>query len=210
MKNTTMRALVKSLVFLGAALSLGACTSTHFVSTWQDPNIAFGALDGDKIAAFLISENEGYRRSVEEALAGELTARGAQGIAGYTLLSNEANQDEELAKKELDAAGVEAVITLRIVSEETETTTSPGNWYQVPSYRYWNGYWYPSWRTVYEPGYTIENEIVRVETMIYAMDSGELIWAGVSKTTNPGNVEAFVNDLARATDDAIKKSRLMR
>ena len=46
----------------------------------------------------LIGKNEGSRRAVESALARELTARGAQGIPGYTLVPAEAVKDESKVK----------------------------------------------------------------------------------------------------------------
>ena len=203
--NTAFRFLAVALL----TLSLGACTSTRFVSVWQAPDAVFGKLNGQKIAAFLISDNESSRRTVESALARELTARGGQGIPGYELLSTESAKDEAVAQHELEKAGVEAVITLRIVSEEQRTTFTPDTWIQVPTYRNLRGYWVQSWRTVYLPGQARQDTILSVETLIYSMGSGAPIWAGLSNTTNPANLDAFVKELASAVDNAMKKSRLI-
>lgn len=72
-------------MLISVALLLSACSSTRFESTWKDPETAFGQLNGQRIAAFLISDNEASRWSVEAALAREVTARGGDGVARYSL-----------------------------------------------------------------------------------------------------------------------------
>ncbi len=204
----TMKRLLTTLVLLSAML-FSACSTTQFQSTWQDPDAVFGKLNGQKIAAFLISDNESSRRAVENALAGELTRRGGHGVAGHTVLSGEQARDEAVAAEKLAEAGVDAVITMRTVSENQLTTTTPGTWHRVPTYRLWEGYWYPSWRSLYEPGQLRTNTVVQVETLIYDMDSRKLIWAGLSKTTNPGDADEFVRELASEMDKVISKTGLM-
>lgn len=203
-----MRDALRLSVILLLAWGLGACASTRFTATWSSPDLAVGELDGEKVAAFLISENESTRKATEDALARELSARGAQGIAGYTLVPTGAAKDEEKVLAALVEAGVQAVVTVRVVSEEQEVVTTPGTWHTVPSYRYWGGYWRVGWRDVYQPGHTQQNTVVRVETLIYRLDTKEMIWGGLSETTNPRNVDSFVKELAAATDEAIRKSKL--
>ncbi len=204
-----MKRSARILILLLAAVSFGACASTRFVSTWKDPEVVFGALDGQKIAAFLISDNESTRRSTENALARELTARGAQGFAGHSLMSTDEARDRATAERKLEEAGIQAVITMRVVSENEEITQEPGTWYQVPTYRRWGGYWHVGWKTVYEPGYVRHDTVARVEFLIYEMDTKELIWASLSDTTNPGDIGSFVHELATAVDDAMKKSKML-
>ncbi len=204
-----MKRTAQILVLLFATVALGACSSTRFVSTWKDPEVVFGALDGQKIAAFFISDNESTRRSTEDALARELTARGARGLAGHSLMSTEEAKDRATAERKLEEAGIQAVITMRVVSEDERLTQTPGTWHQVPTYRRWGGYWHLGWRTVYEPGYVRHDTVARVEFLIYAMDTKELIWASLSDTTNPSDIDSFVHELARAVDGAIKKSKML-
>lgn len=204
-----MKRSMQVLALLFTAMILGACSSTRFVSTWKDPQAVFGALDGQKIAAFLISDNESTRRATEDALAGELTARGARGFAGHSLMSTAEAKDHKTAERKLKEAGIEAVITMRVISEDEQITQTPGTWHQIPVYRQWGGYWHVGWRSVYEPGYVRYDKIVRVEFLIYEMASKELIWASLSDTTNPGDIDTFVHELATAVDDVMKKSKML-
>ncbi|MCH9646589.1 MAG: hypothetical protein K0U98_00035 [Deltaproteobacteria bacterium] len=204
-----MKPFLRLSSLLLATACLCACTSTHFISTWQDPDAVFGQLNGEKVVAFLISDNESSRRSVEDSLARELTARGAQGLAGYTLMPTKDAKDEAVAKKKLEEAGVDAVITLRLVSKEQAISSTPATWHLEPTYRIWDGYWVRGWKEVFEPGYFREDTIVQVETVIYSMESKGMIWAGISETFNPSGADALIKELADAIDKSIKKSGLL-
>jgi hypothetical protein len=60
--------------WLGAMLlSLTACASTGFVSTWRAPDAQPLTGEGPKVAAVVMSKDESVRRSAEDALARELT-----------------------------------------------------------------------------------------------------------------------------------------
>lgn len=98
---------------------------------------------------------------------------------------------------------------MRVVSEDEQITQSPGTWYQMPYYRKWGGYWHVGWRTVYEPGYLRHDTVARVEFLIYEMDTKKLIWASLSDTTNPGDIDSFIHELATTIDGAIKKSKML-
>ena len=201
-----MRALYKSLPVFVLTAAFGGCASTHFVSTWMAPGAELGELDGEKVAAFLISQNEPRRRAVEDALAHELTARGGDGVPGYTLIPGGEKVDAKEAKRKLTAAGVDAVVTMQVVKKDDRVSTTPATWHAVPTYRRWGGHWTRSWRLAYTPGTIRTDTIVEVETLIYSVASEELLWAGLSRTTNPGRADKFVNELAGAVDDAMKES----
>ncbi|MEM9290570.1 MAG: hypothetical protein AAGD01_02705 [Acidobacteriota bacterium] len=208
-REVSGRGFLGLLVSVVTLLVLTGCSSTTFVSTWQSPDIPFGALDGERVAVFFISDSETSRRATENALVRELDERGAEGLAGYTLLTAEEAQDEEAARARLVEEEADAVLTLRVISEEERITETPDTWVQVPYYRSWGRYWERSWYTVRQPGTTRTDTIVRVEILIYEMESGELIWASLSDTTNPDDIDSFVQELARAVDGEMEKSKLL-
>jgi hypothetical protein len=67
-----------------AALSLSAC-SQGLVASWKAPNAAPFEMNGEKVAAAVLVEDESLGRAAEDALARELSGRGAVGIPMYTL-----------------------------------------------------------------------------------------------------------------------------
>ena len=206
------RVVVLAVVVLG--LGMG-CSSTYFVSTWTDPGLEDPVcLTGKKVAAFLLSKQASTRRVVEDVLAGEFTANGAEGIPGYTLMSADEALDQEWVIERLNAEGIEGVVIMRVIGKETETryvpgTTYYGSRYGSPYYSSMSGYWGPSWSVVHEPGYLETDLIVSVETLVYAVKEDRLLWTGVSETMNPNHVQSMIIELSAAATAEMKKTGLL-
>ena len=57
-----------------------------FLSTWKSPDAATTSLIGKKVATLVIADEDGLRVAGEEALARELEARGIPAIATYRIV----------------------------------------------------------------------------------------------------------------------------
>jgi len=196
----------------GAAV-LAACATTSFTSTWKAPDVKPFNAAGKKVVGLVMTENEGVRRAAEDALARELTARGAQGVAAYTLIPDAKAGDEDAAKAALEAAGVVGVVALRPVGTDQTVTSTPSAataYYPRPYYRgFWHGYWGYGWGGAWGPSEVRTNTIVTVETLVYSLADNALVWAGQSRTTNPEKVDAFVRELVGAAAKEMKKQGLL-
>src|ERR1700720_167913 len=79
-----------------------ACSTTTFESTWRAPDARPLRLSGRKVVAMFLSKNAARRRRAEDALAREISARGAQGVPAYAVLSDAEVQDQDAAKAKLE------------------------------------------------------------------------------------------------------------
>jgi hypothetical protein len=209
--KTMLRAATRTLLAT-AAVAAVACASTTFHSTWRNPAAEPGNFKGQKVCALIVSKEEGVRYGAEDALAHELTKRGAVGIAAYTLVPRELIQDKDKAREFLEKAGVKGVVAMRVVGKDKEITSSPGAYYATPYYSsFWGpGYWGWSWGGVYSPGYIQTETKVIVETLVYSLPQNKLVWAGQSETTNPSKVGPFIQDLVSKAAAEMKKQGLIR
>lgn len=190
-------------------MALG-CSSTTFVSTWRSPEARPLRLSGKKVAAVVISRNGIFRHRGEEALAKEITARGAQGVPAYTVLNNEDVSNQEDARAKFEKLGFSGVVVIRIVGRETQYSYEPAVVWSRPHYHhFWGGYWGWGWNMVGEPGYLTVDKIVKVETLVYSLEQDQLVWAGVSRTVDPQQVDAFIGELAEAVSDQMAKDGLL-
>jgi hypothetical protein len=99
---------------------------------------------------------------------------------------------------------------MRVVGRETQYTYQPSYWSSYPYYqRFWGGYWGWGWNTVYQPGYLTADQVVSVETLVYSLRQDKLVWAGVSETVSPQEVESFIADLAKAVTKQMTKDGLL-
>ena len=190
-----------------AALVLTACATTTFTSTWKAPDAEpVGPMTGLKVVAFVVVKNDTMRRAAEDALAAELTKRGAVGIAGYTIVADMSN--EAKAKALLLRSGAAGIVSMRPVGREQEVVTSPSA-YGSHYGPYWGGYYGHGWSGAYSTQEVHVNTIVSVETLVYSLKQNKLLWAGQSRTTNPEKVDSFVREIAGEVAKEMKKAGLL-
>jgi len=203
----------RSALVVTAAVAAAACASTSFVSSWRNPAAEPGSFKGQKVAALVMSKEQGVRFGAEDALARELTARGIVGIAAYSLIPKELTQDKEKAKEFLEKANVVGVVAMRVVGKDQQVTQSAGGMYWGgPAYAtFWGGGYYGyGWGGVYSPGYIQTDTIVTVEILVYSLKQDKLVWAGQSETTNPSKVGPFIQELTAKAAAEMKKQGLIQ
>lgn len=209
------KAMLVALVLIVSA-GLAACATTTFTSSWKAPGAEpMGSLTGKKVVAVVVAKNRAARLAAEDSLVAVLNARGAQGVASYTIIGEEPPKDEATAKAAIERSGAVAVVVMRPVAKEKELSSSPSSMYMGPMYRgpmyggYWGGYYGYGWGGAWGGGSEIRTDtIVIVETLVYSMTQNKLVWAGESKTTNPSQVDAFVKEVAAGAGKEMKKAGL--
>lgn len=192
--------LVLAAVIL-APVGLGA---VKFLSTFASPDAASVSFKAQKVVALVISDDMSLRMSGEEALTRELTARGIQGVAAYRAIPREMLKDVEAARGWFGREGVAGVVTLRPVSESKQKRYPPDIW-ATPTYSSLWGYYPYSWTTVYVAGPIPVDRVLLVESLIYQVSTGKLLWGGVSETSNPKSLQVLVGDIVKEAAEKIQK-----
>ena len=191
-----------ALVFGATLLSLGACASTNFTSTWKAPDGQAVNPAGKTIAAVFVSDDERNRHAAEDALAKDLNARGAHGVPGYTLLPNEIRGDAEDMLARLKEAGANEVVVMRVVGED--------KW---PSYLQVHGSTFNASDTPGTGNLTAVTDPQHFETLVSvlvcSLDLDKVLWSSTSRTTNPKDLGSLVNQVADATAKEMVKQGLL-
>jgi hypothetical protein len=198
---------LRTALVLSVALFATSCNQTKFVSTWTEPGRAGPVeLSGKKVAAFMLTHKKNLREATEDLLAQRLTASGAQGIAGYTLIAEDTGLDSAQVVSQLRSKGVDGAVLLRPVEKLKEEDIVPGQvWYTGGYYSTFSGYYgYGSYDPVSQG-----NTLFMIEVMVYSVREDRLLWSGLSKTTQPNDLEKFVNGLSDAAAKEMKKSGLL-
>ena len=133
-----------SKVWIGlyAVVALSGC-ATGLVSSWKAPDAEPFRMRGEKVAAVVMANDQAIRLAGEEALARELSARGAEGVPMYTLLAG-ADPDEAKARAAAERAGVVGVVVLRPVRVDKEILSTLIS--SDPVYGgFWGGYYGHGW-----------------------------------------------------------------
>jgi hypothetical protein len=158
-----------------------------------------------------MTSDEGSRRAAEDILARKLTERGAQGVPSYTLIDRSAASDVERTKKELAAAGVEGVVIMRVLGEKerTRVTYNGAPWGFAPYSRF-SSYWGFGWGAPYSPTEVTTTTELRIETLVYSLTRDELLWAGTSRTVDPGKISSLVDEVADTAAKEMTKQGVLK
>jgi hypothetical protein len=188
-------------LFVSGALALA---SAKFTTTWGSPESRGMSFKGKKVATLVISEDLSLRMSAEEALARELSARGIDGIAAYRQIPAPELKNPDAAKRWFERDGVAGVVALRPVSQDKVKRYTADVW-STPYYSSFWGFYPYSWSTTYVIGGDATDTVIVVESLIYDVATGKLVWAGVSESTNPKSLQKLVADIVKEAAKKIEK-----
>jgi hypothetical protein len=138
-----------------------------------------------------------------------LSARGLQMVATYRIVPRPELETAEKARVWYEKSGVEGVVALRPTSREKVVTYTPSMWVSASYGSLWSYYDY-GWGAVYVPQRTREDTHVVVETLVFSVPKNQLVWAGVSETRNPKELQQFVSDLVGVAAKEMEKQGLHR
>jgi hypothetical protein len=191
-----------------ATLCLSACGSTTFVSTWKAPDAQRVDPAGKTIAALVIYGDAKRRRDAEVYLAHELTIRGARGIAAYTVIGLD-HPTVDYARTRFKEAGIEGVVVMRLISHDQRVIVDPGG-FSGSAYTTFGSY-YSSYgmEISYSTGSVQTDTEVTIETLLYSLRQDKLLWAGVSRTSNPEGLQSLVTEVADAVASEVAKQGLI-
>lgn len=133
-----------------AGLMLATCSpKITFVSSVRQPTAEPLALKGDKVAAVVMVYDPDRRKAAEDALAREITRRGAQGVPMYAIWPSIDPDDEAAARAALEQAEVKGVVVMR-PKRVKKRVVIPARTYLAPIYfGYWGGYYPYGWSTAW-------------------------------------------------------------
>jgi hypothetical protein len=164
---------------------------------------------GRKVAAVVITEDGNLRVSAEEALAREISDRGAAAVPAYRIIPREEVTKKDAAKAWFERAGVEGLVVLRPVQTDTEKVYSSVVW-SSGYYAYAWDYWDYGWASVTPLGKGRDRITITVETLLYDLSKGAPIWAAAARTTDPRDVQSYMKSLAADIAKQLEKDGLAR
>jgi hypothetical protein len=213
-----MIAVLRLVMLLGVTL-LSGCASPVFIDTWADSKATPLKFKGEKVVAVVVMKGEASRRVAEDRLAKKITARGAQGLAMYSLLPGANMSDEAATRAALEKEGVKGLIVIRPINADKEVDVTHSTYYEPYYQNYWGGYYGYGWGAPYygmgmgttSSSTTVsEVTVIYFETLVYSLKDNKLVWVGRSKATYSDNMTALVNELAAATTSELKKAKLIK
>jgi hypothetical protein len=173
-----------------AVIAAGCASGPEVVSAWRDP--AYQGPAFSKVAVVGLTDRETTRRIFESVFAQKLSDRGVTAMASYEAIPTQEKLPKEEVERIVQEHGIEAIITARVVDREQETQFLPSTTAR-PSYPEYYGNYYGFYDYSYGfyrgPGSVHSYEVVSIETNVYDTRTFNIVWSGLSKTTDPSNLE---------------------
>ena len=191
-------------------LGISACSSTTLVSRWNDAN--YTGPQFNNVLIIGIIKDDIKRRYYEDEMVKIIRAKGGQAIASYTLMPELASIDEKAKiKAVVTKTAVDAVVITSLQAIDKEQRTVPARVDYVPTMGYgYYGYYRSSYRTVYQPAYTVTDTIVRLETRVYAAASEKMVWGGITESLNPDSIDEIIKETADIISSDMREHGLIK
>jgi hypothetical protein len=191
---------------LTAALLLGACgSSTSVESTYTAPDLK--GVTFKKILVVALADDGGLRRSAEDAMAAQVGPP-AEAVRSYQAFENESQlKNRNVVAAKMREVGVDGIVTMRPLYDKQEISTMPSAY--PYSYHSFYGYYGYGWGASPMDTTTVD-QVVGIETNIYTADKAQLVWSGVTKSYNPGDMTTLVTEVAKAVRTQLEKQGLVQ
>jgi hypothetical protein len=192
----------RALAAFGLVATAGcAGPGTSLNQVWVDPSYAGGPIQ--KIFVIGVIKETARKRNFENTMAARFRELGIEAVPSWEAIPADKETDEASVRAAVEGRGFDSVIVSQLISVDKRTEYVPGSTY-VDSYwgsPYYGYGYYPyyssTYAVVHEPGYTIENTVVSVETNLYDVKTEQLKWAAVSETLNPQDVNNAIDGFSQ-------------
>ena len=214
MTSMPSRCQVVALSLFAAALIAACSKSTASKTTIPQ----YDRMPGYKRAVFQslfvigVGENEQKRRLFEDVFSRVISDDSTYAMPSWKRLPQSRLLTETELKTALGTNEFDGVLITRLVSvdEDGDEEHMEGDTSGVQRARPLEAYYQGSYEVVHAPDYYERRIAYRLETNLYAMSDGGLVWAAQSAIVDPASVEKVIDSLARTVSEKLTQEGLIR
>lgn len=213
-----MKAYRLITVLLTGLLIWSCSPATRITASWVEPSARNKTASGKTVFIASLTRNLEVRTKLENALAEQAELRQIRAIKSTDHFRPDFYQNlptEQQLLSQIRQTGADAILTVSLINTESETRYVPGSRSYTPftSYRWYGGFYsyFSYWRPMfYEPGYYVTDKTYFMETNLYDVESGKLIWSAQSETVNPASIDSFASTYPKVIIEQLIKDGLLQ
>jgi hypothetical protein len=176
------------------AVLVAGCQSTSIRSAWFDTNFSGPPMRKVVVVGSINSVSDG--RVFEDLFAQRLRAAGIEGVAGYTVIADEARVTDASFASAVANTGAQGLLLVRLLGVDTRTQVSTTmvsggmGWGSGPwGGSSWGGSTWGGPRGGMVPVQQVSQyELATVEAKLFDVQTRQLVWAATTTTFNPTSV----------------------
>jgi hypothetical protein len=191
-------------------LALSACSTAEVKDTWTSPDVS--KITFKNVMVIAATSNDANRRAAENAMVAALPE--VRAVSSYTVIPNASDlKDTGKALKTMSAAGMDGVVVMRLISDKREVPNRDSDPGVHASTVLYDGVWgaYDE-KNSFDAGSQVLAEtkrILMIDTHLYELPSGKLIWKGSTESTSPSSVEQLVGDIVKVLRKKMVEDKLI-
>jgi hypothetical protein len=197
--NTT-RNYVCILLFV--TFFAGGCSSTELVSSWRDPRFS-GPINFKKTMAIAVNKDSLTRQVTEDAIVAQIAP--GRSTPAYQVLTDAERVNGSVVMEKAKALGFDGIVSMKLLGNSVRPTEmtqdDPGGFYT-----YYDG----GLLMAGDPGPVQTEQITTIETRIYSVADGTLVWSGITRTVDLSTIKEAVGEIAKAVRSELRKEKLLR
>lgn len=204
--------LVLFLIFWGLCLSTSCGRSVRLTASWSNgrKDIAFV-----KILVMAIGKDLEKRKLAEAAIKREMAGNYIPAVTSIEEFGPDfaTQYDSTRIRQALLSKRFDGVLTVRVLDVHEHDRWVPGDDYYGPIsfYRRFYGYYYRVWKHYIDTGYTVTDVEVLLESNLYQVETGTLVWSGQSKAFSRNPTPAMAARYAKnIIKDILRKEVVFR
>jgi hypothetical protein len=204
------------VVILSAVISiLAGCSTTKIVVSWQDGSSPAHAFKKPLVIA--IVPKQLIRSKLEDEFVTSLRQAGVNAVASYTLFPEMQSISPASVKASIPSIGCDAILVTHLVDVKQETVHVPartdvygsGGVYGGPAhYRSFDNYYARSYSVVSTPAYSYVDKYYKVETNIYSVKEGKLVWTAATETEDTSSIDKAISDFTKVIITDLRKRQI--
>jgi hypothetical protein len=211
-----MKYLKLLILFIAGAAMLQGCYSTSIEASWKSEN--YQPKKFKKLLVIGMSTNVAARATVEDELVYYLRIKGINAVAATSVLSPDRNivsQPQEVQKARLIKEGFDGVFAISLLEKKSTTKYISGTTNYAPV-SFYGGYYgsfysyYPHmYSNVYQPGYYASSQQIILNSSLFDVETGDLLWSAQSETIDQTSLDSFANSYARSMATQLVKRKVI-
>jgi hypothetical protein len=205
----SMRIGLLSTTLVTTALMLAGCSGTKLAAVWKDPEVTFEPFS--TVVVLVMTGDQAMREKAEDTFVHGLPSK-VMGIPSHDILPGTERPPIKDILERLRKVHADGVVVYRLAGIDKYETYVDRQAYYVPDsyYSSFSSYWGYFSPVVYEPGYQVEDRVVRVETNVFSVADEKLVWSAQSETLNPESAQVLVDEVVVSTIDRMRADKVLR
>jgi hypothetical protein len=199
---------MKNSVLIFVLFAIYSCSTPGVSRVWTDGTHEVNRKQEHRLIYFVQSNNQINSRIAQDEL---VRLSNNPSIQGYLYTQgeriNEGNREYYRQKMLKDY--YDYVVVMRLTDSIFVSNTVNGE-SNVSNRSFYSDYSFQIDPYAYNPGYERPNRIFQVETNVYYIPSGNLVWSSLSKVYNPTSVEQAVRDTSKKVMKKMKRQGFLR